>query len=248
MRGNARAVGGNESIVHDVKCISFGFERLEGRRNILFSPNLVWRDFEAERASSGLSLAALLHGCGIAGIKHDCQPAQTGNSLTQKFEPLAGNIGRLERQSSDVAARARKVRHEATADRIDRDCKHDGYIRGRLLECSDRASIRDNDIDLLPHELACNLGDALGASLRPAILDCDGATLDPTEFTQSLHKSSSPWTPERSVRAQKADRRQLLCEGTERPRCRSTAEKRDEITSSHRLPTAYGEDHTLPHW
>ena len=134
-RGDAHAVGGNESIVHDVKCVSFGLERLEGGRNILCSPDSVRRNFEADRAGHGLSLAALFHGCGIAGIKHDCQPAQTGNSLTQKFEPLAGNIGRLERQSSDVAARVRKVRHEATANRIDRDCKHDGYIRGRLLEC-----------------------------------------------------------------------------------------------------------------
>ena len=139
-----------------------------------------------------MSLAALFHGCGIAGIKHDCQPAQTGNSLTQKFEPLAGNIGRLERQSSDVAARVRKVRHEATANRIDRDCKHDGNIRGRLLERCDGASIRDNDVDLVPHELAHDLGDTLRASLRPAILGCDGATLDPAEFTQSLNKSSSP--------------------------------------------------------
>ena len=30
---------------------------------------------------------------------------------------------------------------------------------------------------------------ALAASLRPAILDRDGATLDPTEFAQPLHKS-----------------------------------------------------------
>ena len=31
-RGDAHAVGGNESIVHDVKCVSFGLERLEGGR------------------------------------------------------------------------------------------------------------------------------------------------------------------------------------------------------------------------
>jgi hypothetical protein len=93
----------------------------------------VWRDFEAERASRGLSLVALFHGCEIAGIKHDCQPAQTGDKLTQKFEPLAGNIGRLDGQSSDIAARVRKTSDEATANRVARQCKDDGDGRCRLL-------------------------------------------------------------------------------------------------------------------
>jgi hypothetical protein len=103
----------------------------------------------------------LFQGCGIAGIEQDCQPPQTGNSLAQKFEPLAGTIGQLERQSSDVAARARKVCDEATANRIDRDCKHDGYVRGGLFEGGDGASHRDNDVDLLPHELGGNFGDLI---------------------------------------------------------------------------------------
>jgi hypothetical protein len=40
----------------------------------------------------------------------------------------------------------------------------------------------DNDIDLEPDELGDDRGRALKASLRPAILDLDGLTLDPTEF------------------------------------------------------------------
>ena len=52
---------------------------------------------------------------------------------------------------------------------------------------------RDDDIDLEPDELGRNLGVAFVASLRPAILDRDGATLDPAEFAQSLHKSGEPW-------------------------------------------------------
>ena len=37
-----------------------------------------------------------------------------------------------------------------------------------------------------------DLGEALLASLRPAILDGDGSILDPAEFAQPLHKSSGP--------------------------------------------------------
>ena len=55
-----------------------------------------------------------------------------------------------------------------------------------------RGSVRDNDIDLEPDELGRDLGEALVASLRPAILDRDGATLDPAKFAQSLHKSGDP--------------------------------------------------------
>ena len=47
------------------------------------------------------------HGRGIVGIIHDCQLAEPGNSLAQQFEPFAGNIARLKRQSRDVAARPR---------------------------------------------------------------------------------------------------------------------------------------------
>jgi hypothetical protein len=41
---------------------------------------------------------------------------------------------------------------------------------------------------------AAILGGALSAALRRAILDRDSATLDPTQFTHSRHKSSRPWT------------------------------------------------------
>ena len=54
-------------------------------------------------------------------------------------------------------------------------------------------SRRDDDIDLEPDELGRDLGEALVASLRPAIPDRDGATLDPAEFAQSLHKSGDPF-------------------------------------------------------
>src|ERR1700730_2494241 len=93
-------------------------------------------------------------------------------------------------------------------------------------------SRRDDDINLEPDELGRDFGEALVASLRPAILDRDGATLDPTEFAQSLHKSSDPFASGRPrALAQEPDSlRWLLRPRLERPR-RRCAEERDEIAA-----------------
>ena len=59
------------------------------------------------------------------------------------------------------------------------------------------ASCRDDDIDVEPHELPCDFGKALVASLRPAIFDCNSVTIDPSEFAQPLHKNGDPFAPGR---------------------------------------------------
>ena len=82
-----------------------------------------------------------------------------------------------------------RARDQAAADRVARQREHDRDDRCRLLCREDRGSRRDDDIDLEPDELGRDLGEALAASLRPAILDRDGAALDPAEFAQPLHKS-----------------------------------------------------------
>src|SRR6516165_8440932 len=69
-------------------------------------------------------------------------------------------------------------------------------------------SSRNDDVDLEMDELGRDLGGALGAPLRPAILNRDGAALDPAKLTQSLHQSSGPWMPSCSVRTQEPDGRQ----------------------------------------
>src|SRR5262249_6601753 len=96
-RDGASAVGGNQSIDHHVKRVCSGFERIEGRSDILCSLDFEWRDFDAERASGGLNLTPLQHGLGEAQLKYNCQPAEMRNDLTQEFEPLAGKIGLLNR-------------------------------------------------------------------------------------------------------------------------------------------------------
>src|SRR5262249_54843853 len=67
--------------------------------------------------------------------------------------------------------------------------------RCRLLCREECGSRRDNDIHFQLDELGSDLDEPLVASLRPAILDRDAATLDPTEVAQSLHKSGDPLAP-----------------------------------------------------
>ena len=81
--------------------------------------------FETERAGGRLNLTQLQHAEGIADIGQDRQPAETGDDLAQKFEPLASKIGRQGCKASDVAARSRQTRHDAGADRIAGLCKDD---------------------------------------------------------------------------------------------------------------------------
>ena len=66
----------------------------------------------------------------------------------QKFDSLAGKIGRLVRQSSDVAARSRQTCDQAAAERVVRQYKDGGNDRCRLLYCGGGGSGRDNDGDL----------------------------------------------------------------------------------------------------
>jgi len=71
-----------------------------------------------------------------------------------------------------------KIPREAGGNRVPRRREDDRDNRCRLPCCEHRASQRDDDIDLETNELGCNLGEAFGASFRPAILDRNGASPD----------------------------------------------------------------------
>src|SRR5262249_709939 len=69
---------------------------------------------------------------------------------------------------------------------------------------------RNNEIDLQSSELGGELGEALSASLRPAVFDRNIAILNPTELAQSLHKSGDPLAlNQKRGRSQEADGRHL---------------------------------------
>jgi hypothetical protein len=48
-------------------------------------------------AGRGLNLAHFLHGAAVTNVNDNCHAVETGDNLTEEFEPLAGKIGRLVR-------------------------------------------------------------------------------------------------------------------------------------------------------
>src|SRR5262249_16615612 len=101
---------------------------------------------------------------------------------------------------------------------------------------------RDNDINLALDQFGRDLGGALGATLRPAILDRDSTTLDPAEFAQPLHEGGDPLALGcRRARAKVPDGRQLTCllrARGKRPCDRRAAEQRDERAPLHSITSS----------
>src|SRR6478609_11965289 len=99
----------------------------------------------------------------------------------------------------------------------------------------------DNDRNLELDQVGCDFGIAVATALGPASLDRDGATLNPTEFAQSLHKGGGPWTLSgRRARTQVSNGRQparLLRPCRDRP-CRRASEQRDELAPLHSITSS----------
>src|SRR5262249_31037391 len=186
-------------------------------------------DFQTKCASCCPDFIPLQHVLGIAHIDQHGHSAKTGYHFAQKFQALASEIGLLCREAGDVAARFCKACDETVSHRVPGQCKDNRDNRCRLLDRNGGwCSPRDNDIYLEPGELGGYLCEPTGASVGPAIVDRNGAILNPTEFAQSLYETATPMPPSRRRgRSKKSDGRQfarLLRARRERPRCRRAAE------------------------
>src|SRR5262245_40086751 len=88
-------------------------------------------------------------------------------------------------------------------------------------------------MDLLLHELGRNLGNSLRTPFRPAIVDRHGVTVSPTEFAQSIGKSSAQCGIGRNGKPHERDGRplaRLLRPRRKRPDGYRAADERDELT------------------
>src|SRR5262245_709885 len=238
-------------IDRDIECVRTVLDRLERGQDILGLPDFERGHGEAEYASRRLNLVQLLHNGGIADIDEDRQSAERWDSLAQKFESLGSDFSVLARQAREVATRSPQTRDQTVADRVCRPREDDWDERCRpLCGYGCRGSRRKNDIDLEPNELGRELGVTLAASLRPTILEREGAAFNPAELAQSLSKSRARKAlVSRRPRANKTDDWQLrlLRARRQRPPGRCAAKQSDELAPPHELPS--DEAHNLArHW
>ena len=113
-------------------------------------------------------------------------------------------------------------------------------VVGGLPHSGDRAPDGNNDVDIHTNKFSCDFRVALGATLRPTILDRDSAVLDPAEFAQSRHEGIRPWSKGRWIGTEEPYGGQLsdlLRARGERPCCRRADRQRDKFASPH-LPPA----------
>src|SRR5204862_7592915 len=107
-----------------------------------------------------------------------------------------------------------------------------------------------NDIDVQSNEVCRDPGETIAASLSPGIRYGNGTALNPAEFTQSLQEGRKPFALDsgRALAQEPDDWLFLLRARRERPRCRRTADKSNEIAPPHALPLSPQADgRTLSH-
>src|SRR5580704_16565026 len=189
---DARLVADCERVGSDIKSFDAAIESFEGGRDILGSPDFHSGGLDAERARRRLHLAHLQHDGRIARIGQYPETAEAGDNLAQESETLSGAIRLLDRQSSDVAARSRQAHDQAVANWVVRHPKDNRDGRCRLLYRNSCDTSRDDDIHFEANEFSGELDKAFVASLGPAIFDCDGVALDPTEFAQPCYEGAGP--------------------------------------------------------
>src|SRR5262249_3878317 len=99
-----------------------------------------------------------------------------------------------------------------------------------------RSVVGDDDVDLEPNKLVCEISQTLGVPLGPAILDREITALHPAQVANSMHEGGGPLALcRRATSAEQSDSRRLRLLGTrgERPSRRHATKQRDEVPPSH---------------
>src|SRR5262245_8981510 len=196
--------------------------------------------FDAKLRSRGQDLARLLHSAGKSSIANDRQPAKARQRLAPQFETLADKVGRLDRQSSDIAARPREARDQTAPHRVGVDGEDDGDRGCRPHDGWDGGAERDDDVNLHPDELGGDFGVPVEAIIRPAILNREVAAFGPAKLAQPFQKCGVPLALADTWRhADISDCRHfLLRTRCKRRRNRSRAAKGDELPPPHSITSS----------
>ena len=130
---NSNPVGRDERFGRDIQGIRPLLKRFEGRCEVFRSSDFEPDNFKSERAGRSLDLVHLEDRRGIIGVAHDRQPAKVGDNLAEEIETLATEIAGLARQACEIAARARQIRDQPAAERLNGHSEHNRDRRGCKL-------------------------------------------------------------------------------------------------------------------
>ena len=93
-------------------------------------------------------------------------------------------------------AAASQTCHEASADRVAGRRNHDWYSRrGSFGRNARQGTSGDDDINIQAYELGSDFAISTRVPVCSAIFDCNGAALEPTKLTQSLHETGDTMRP-----------------------------------------------------
>src|SRR5262245_8985455 len=176
----------------------------------------------------------------VAGIAHDANTPYLRNHLDQQLHLFGTQIGREVHKAGDIPAWPRQTVDEARAHRVSDSHNDDRNSGGRRFGGKGGGcGPSHNDVDFAANELASDVGNLLGRSLRPTIGDGEILPLDVTVLAQGItecpqhcgcrNRGSEKTNPDLFVPLA------LLRPRRERPCDRSAAEQRDEIAPVHSI-------------
>ncbi|HEV2714116.1 MAG TPA: hypothetical protein VGU64_02550, partial [Terriglobales bacterium] len=148
------------------------------------------------------------------------------------------------------AAGPGQARDQANADRVGVTAKNDWDRAGGLLggKAGWRA-YRDDDVDLLSHQIGGKIIKLLGVAFGKSALNDEILTLPIAKLLKLVHErlvEESTVATSLTAGVEQANFDKSLCVRDDRPRRCSAAEKRNKLSSFHRLHP-HAEEHSLAH-
>src|SRR5262249_12829903 len=166
--------------------------------------------------------------------------------------PLPHQVRVHLRQSGDIAAGARQALDDPGRHRVAGGCHNDRDIARPALGGQSIVGYgSDDDVYFALDQFSDELRQAIGFSLRIAVINKNGLALDPSQITEPSHERP---VPEHCIGREKGRQKSysgdyywpLLRARRERPSGRHAAEKRDELAPLHVLLSARGLQPSTP--
>jgi hypothetical protein len=130
-----------------------------------------------QQSSYPLQLSNL--GCVDVGVTKDGDARRPRYDLLKNFQVLAAQLGKIEKQPSNVASRPCDARHQPSLNRINFEIyPHDRDGTSRVFSgCQSPGAPGENHINFEACEFKCEFGEKFGSVVRGSVLECDVLSL-----------------------------------------------------------------------